>query len=281
LFAGVCINVFGTLRDDGAERRVVAFGNDNNHLATLAGYELAPHRVAAVMERWDAIARAAKATGDERRMDQLRADAYLDLLAGTGLASGGPISDGPVGDGRVGDGGAGAAAGSVPWPEAPADPELAEPDPAPAAPEVDPAGAVDLWAFGVPEPPAETAGYEVVDAVQVARQARWLDGFELLPTSPTCPACGEGAGAVGGSEAGSAPRCELVQVSSGGFVWSTPANLQYLSTPDRPLIDDQDLAQLLAGPCSTDADAVDQYLVTAHLADPDLTPAEGILDPGG
>jgi hypothetical protein len=404
---------------------VVAFGNDDNHLATLAGYELAPHRVAAVMERLDAIARVAKATGDERRMDQLRADAYLDLLAGTGLASGGPISDGSVGDGQVGDGGADAAEGSAAWPEAPADPEQAEPDPPPAAPEADPAGAVDLWAFGVPEPPAETAGYEVVDAEQLACQAQWLDGFALLPTSPTCLHCGGGAGAVGtgpkpgprpgvvelqvplatliglcrlpGDLAGWGPvvadvarqvaaqmragtwrfsvydrlgelayhgvtpqrpthppppgppprrtgryataevaafvrardrrcvapgcrrvaracdldhtvewvrggesetcnlgilcrlhhrfkhatGCELVQASSGVFVWSTPVNLQYVSTPDRPLIDDQDLAQLLAGPCSTDADAVDQYLVTAHLADPDLIPAEDILDLGG
>jgi hypothetical protein len=75
------------------QRRVQAFVNDNN-LATLAGYELAPHRVAAVIERLDAIAKAAKSAGDARRVDQIRADAFLDLLVGEGIAVGEPISDG-------------------------------------------------------------------------------------------------------------------------------------------------------------------------------------------
>jgi hypothetical protein len=85
-------------RRDVADRRVQGFLNDNN-LAALAGYELAPHRVAAVLERLDAIAKAAKSTGDPRRLDQLRADAFLDLLVGDGIAAGGPITDGGLGEG--------------------------------------------------------------------------------------------------------------------------------------------------------------------------------------
>jgi hypothetical protein len=68
-------------REDSKGRRVEVFLNDNQ-LAAIAGYELAPHRVAAGWERLTAIAKAAKAAGDGRRMDQLRADALLDLLAG-------------------------------------------------------------------------------------------------------------------------------------------------------------------------------------------------------
>jgi hypothetical protein len=79
-----------------ADRRVQAFLNENN-LAALAGYDLAPHRVAAVIERLDAIAKAAKAAGDTRRMDQLRADAFLDLLVGDGLTVGARITDGGLG----------------------------------------------------------------------------------------------------------------------------------------------------------------------------------------
>jgi hypothetical protein len=85
------------------QRRVQAFLNDNN-LAALAGYELAPHRVAAAMERLDAIARAAKSAGDSRRMDQLRADVFLDLLVGEGIAVGARITDGGLGgSGTTGD----------------------------------------------------------------------------------------------------------------------------------------------------------------------------------
>ncbi len=64
--------------------------------ADLGGYDLPPHRVAAAMERITAIARAAKAGGDARKLDQLRADAMSDLLVGDGAATGGPVSGAPV-----------------------------------------------------------------------------------------------------------------------------------------------------------------------------------------
>src|SRR5262249_37191358 len=45
-------------------------------------FGLPVERVAAAMERLDALARAARNDGDSRTMDQLRADAFLDLLEG-------------------------------------------------------------------------------------------------------------------------------------------------------------------------------------------------------
>jgi hypothetical protein len=53
--------------------------------------------VAASWERINAIAKAAKATGDPRRMDALRADILLDLVIGEGIAVGEPITDGGLG----------------------------------------------------------------------------------------------------------------------------------------------------------------------------------------
>jgi hypothetical protein len=81
-----------------ADRRVqVQLGDDG--LGELAGYHLAPHRVAAAMERLTAIAVAAKRAGDRRRIDHLRADAMLDLLVGDGVAVGGPVTDGAFSQG--------------------------------------------------------------------------------------------------------------------------------------------------------------------------------------
>jgi hypothetical protein len=68
------------------ERRVVA-GLTSGGTADLRGHDLAPHRVAAAMERLTAIARSAKSGGDSRKLDQLRADAMLDLLVGDGVAT--------------------------------------------------------------------------------------------------------------------------------------------------------------------------------------------------
>ena len=65
-----------------ADRRLVTdTGQDGT--AMLAGYGLPVHRAAAAAERIAAIAAAAKATGDPRSLDQLRADTFLDLLDGT------------------------------------------------------------------------------------------------------------------------------------------------------------------------------------------------------
>jgi hypothetical protein len=51
--------------------------------AMLAGHDLPPDRVAAVSERLHSIAKAAKAAGDTRTMDQIKADAFLDILNGS------------------------------------------------------------------------------------------------------------------------------------------------------------------------------------------------------
>lgn len=51
--------------------------------ANLLGLNLAPDRVAAVTHRINKIARSLRANNENRSMDQLRADVYLDLLTGT------------------------------------------------------------------------------------------------------------------------------------------------------------------------------------------------------
>jgi uncharacterized protein DUF222 len=176
------------------ERRVQAFVNEN-HLANLAGYDLAPHRVAAIMERLDAVARAAKAAGDTRRVDQIRADAFLDLLAGEGIAVGEPITNGSIDQpdqatalerrGRRIEPEDATAAGA-PWPTAPTDPALFT-DPGTEVPPVDQDSVVDLWAFGVPEPPEDpeqprlATADQLIDGEQRARERLWLAGFDQLP----------------------------------------------------------------------------------------------------
>jgi Domain of unknown function (DUF222) len=51
--------------------------------ANLVGIQLPAGRVLAAFERVDAIARGVKLGGDDRTLDQLRADVFLDLLDGT------------------------------------------------------------------------------------------------------------------------------------------------------------------------------------------------------
>jgi hypothetical protein len=64
-----------------ADRQVwTRLGEDGT--ASLYGSHLPPDRAAAAEERITALARAARAAGDERTLAQLRADAYLDLLIG-------------------------------------------------------------------------------------------------------------------------------------------------------------------------------------------------------
>jgi len=55
---------------------------DDDGTAAVGGTNLPPDRAAAAYNRVDRLARAAKADGDTRCLSQLRADAYLDLLAG-------------------------------------------------------------------------------------------------------------------------------------------------------------------------------------------------------
>jgi hypothetical protein len=64
------------------ERRVQTY-LDPDGTAALAGVGLPADRAAAATERINAIAKTAKATGDTRSLDQLRADTFLELLEGT------------------------------------------------------------------------------------------------------------------------------------------------------------------------------------------------------
>ena len=66
----------------GVSDRRVHIGTDSDHTARLTGQNLPTDRAAAAEDRIDRIARAAKADGDIRTLDQLRADVLLDVLAG-------------------------------------------------------------------------------------------------------------------------------------------------------------------------------------------------------
>lgn len=82
-----------------AERRVHTEAHPEG-TADLYGVNLPPERVAAIVERIGAIARAAKRQGDGRTIDQLQADTLCDLLAGTGIGATPPGSvsnPGPTG----------------------------------------------------------------------------------------------------------------------------------------------------------------------------------------
>jgi hypothetical protein len=141
-------------------RRVLA-RLSHDGLAELAGFDLPPHRVAAAMERLSAIARAAKNDGDLRKIDQLRADALLDLLVGEGVAAGGPVTQTTIGE---------------PEPEP-------EPTPEPARPPV-----------GTPAPVEPDEPDDSVDPDDEELAALWSAGFDQLPktrpVSEHCPQCG-------------------------------------------------------------------------------------------
>jgi hypothetical protein len=200
--------------------RGVAISQEHSNLASIAGYDLLPHRVAASWERLTAIARAAKSAGDPRRMDELRADAMMDLLIGEGIAVGGPITNGDLRiedhnenggqehressptDGQP-EPGSGATSqqpashsnpapggqpateafdGDAPWPTAPADPDLLNPaaDPAVTDPVVGD-GARPAQPEPVPvEPAAEAAGDPSVDPEDERLRPYWLAGFDQL-----------------------------------------------------------------------------------------------------
>lgn len=63
-------------------RRRIEHGLDQDGTATLAGCHLPPERAAAAAARIDALARAAKRSGDTRSLDELRADLFLEILNG-------------------------------------------------------------------------------------------------------------------------------------------------------------------------------------------------------
>lgn len=63
------------------ERKVVAeLGDDST--STITASDLPPERVAAVMDRLTRIAQTLRVPGEQRTIDQLRADVFLDLLEG-------------------------------------------------------------------------------------------------------------------------------------------------------------------------------------------------------
>jgi hypothetical protein len=63
------------------QRRVVVDANPDG-TANLCGWDLAADRATAAMAHVNRLARAAKTATDGRTMDQVRADVFLDLLAG-------------------------------------------------------------------------------------------------------------------------------------------------------------------------------------------------------
>ncbi|MDJ0959704.1 MAG: DUF222 domain-containing protein [Acidimicrobiia bacterium] len=67
------------------ERRVVMYPTTQG-TAELFAADLPPHEAAAAMRRVNRLARSLRTAGETRTMDQLRADVFLDLLKGTGVA---------------------------------------------------------------------------------------------------------------------------------------------------------------------------------------------------
>jgi len=61
------------------DRRVVSEPTPDG-TAHLLGLDLPPHRVAAITRRINRLARALRRAGDQRSMDQIRADVFIDLL---------------------------------------------------------------------------------------------------------------------------------------------------------------------------------------------------------
>jgi hypothetical protein len=69
-------------QDAVTERRVAVEANDSG-TANLLGMDLPPDRATAAAQRINHIARSLRHAGEDRSIDQLRADVYLDLLCGT------------------------------------------------------------------------------------------------------------------------------------------------------------------------------------------------------
>jgi len=74
------------------ERRVVLEPGDDG-TANLYAMDLPPDRAIAARAHLDRLARSLRRPGEERTMDQLRADVYLDLLCGNAAGAGGGTID--------------------------------------------------------------------------------------------------------------------------------------------------------------------------------------------
>jgi hypothetical protein len=68
---------------DAVEQRRVVIEPNNTGTANYLGMDLPPDRVIAAAQRINRIARSLRGKDEERTIDQLRADVYLDLLSGT------------------------------------------------------------------------------------------------------------------------------------------------------------------------------------------------------
>lgn len=73
-----------------AQRRVVTEPTHDG-TAHLLGFDLPPHLVTAVSNRINRLARSLRRRGEDRTMDQLRADVFLDLLLGRKDGAGGVV----------------------------------------------------------------------------------------------------------------------------------------------------------------------------------------------
>jgi hypothetical protein len=299
-----------------ATRRVEVLDNHDS-TGELWGRSLPPQDAAAAWERLTAIARAAKSAGDVRSIDQLRADALLDLLVGEGVAVGDPVGcheaglAPPVAPGSATDGQA-SGSGAMPAPrrgvvelqvplttlldltQLPGDLNGFGPVVADIARQVAAQHHDGTWRFSVyneighllchgttaarpaigdvgrgdvgrgdggrGDPVRNTAGRR--PTAEVAALVRARNRTCVAPgcrqPSRTCDLDHTVDWARGGaSDADNlGPQCRLhhrfkhgsgahvTQIDPGVFVWWTPRGLQYLTTPDPPLLDD-DLARLL------------------------------------
>ncbi len=71
------------------ERRVVGEANPDG-TANLLAFNLPPETVVAALERVNRLAKEANTSGDERSIDQIRADVFCDLVTGRGLSAAPP-----------------------------------------------------------------------------------------------------------------------------------------------------------------------------------------------
>jgi Domain of unknown function (DUF222) len=71
-----------------SDRRVIS-DSDPDGTASLMGLDLPPERVQAAMDYVTSLAKSLVGANDDRTLDQLRADIFLDLLAGHPLTKGG------------------------------------------------------------------------------------------------------------------------------------------------------------------------------------------------
>jgi hypothetical protein len=69
------------------EQRRLVLAAEQHSTASMFASCLPAARAVAAFERVDAFARARRADGDERTLDQLRADTFLDLLEGVSIGT--------------------------------------------------------------------------------------------------------------------------------------------------------------------------------------------------